>query len=123
MKFTSFDDHRRPDGGVDWDSYRAAQRRNGERCIDCGGSILFGSGHPEKCGDCKSVDEPGELRHDRFIRCPYCGNKERVADTEQYHLYEEGEHEVVCSECDKDFEITTLVSFRFTSPAMEDHHE
>lgn len=60
-------------------------------------------------GDCCEFwgnDEP---------KCPHCGANCPVSENEWYELYEEGEHEVTCPDCDMDFIVSTNVSFSFTT--------
>lgn len=114
------DDHKLADGNIDWSAYRLAQKANGEICTKCGGyvSIFGGNGHPDQCHDCKSLTESSEeVSHHDIIRCPACGHEMNVSDFEDGRLYGDGEHNVSCDECDHDFEVSTSVSYTFTSPA------
>jgi hypothetical protein len=119
MSITSISDHKLADGTLNWESYRLAQKANGEICSKCGGytSIFGGKGHPDQCPSCKSMDEPSEATHHSTIRCPACGHQMDVRDMERGELYEDGEHDVTCNECEHEFEVSTSVSFSFESPA------
>jgi DNA-directed RNA polymerase subunit RPC12/RpoP len=110
-------DHIGPDGRVDWDAYRAAQRANGDRCFVCGATILFGPGHLDRCNACKALDEDrDEVTHDDFVRCPKCRHTMNVR--EEYDLFQDGTHELACDECGHEFEVTTVVSYSFRSPEL-----
>ena len=118
----SMDDHRDADGNLDWDSYSKAEIENGQKCWKCGKPLIFPKGHQDWCYQCKSgAEKPKEeLMHDSLIRCPKCGLSFDPRNTEQYRLFEEGEHEVWCEHCDHTFEVSTLVIYSFTSPPMLD---
>ncbi len=123
----SFADYKKPDGSVDWERYRVAQRAEreaevnaGKWCSRCGHYLLFAKGHPNKCQECKSLDEPGEVQHHKFIRCPKCGRSFDPSDADYYSVYGDGEHKVTCGDCSHQFEISTRVSYTFTSPAKLD---
>lgn len=45
--------------------------------------------------------------------CPYCGEFTPVEDN--YELYNDGDHTVYCSHCDKSFIVNTYVSYSFES--------
>jgi uncharacterized C2H2 Zn-finger protein len=121
---TNLSDFKLPDGGYDWDAYHKAQRANGDICFKCGSYILYASGHLDMCNGCKDFgDDDGEVTHDSFIRCPKCRHSVSVSDSENYELYEDGEHAVSCTSCDHDFTVSTNISYTFTSPAMGDDGE
>jgi len=44
-------------------------------------------------------------------------------DCEEYEVFHDGEHEVNCHECDKDFEVSTYVSYYFKSPEAHDAND
>lgn len=118
-------DHKNPDGSTNWETYRAADRaerdqekRDGTRCSTCETyiSITFKKGSPEECYDCKEAQKPGELRYSAKPRCPACMKTWNPGDTDDYDLYNEGEHEVTCPNCEHKFEVSTHVEYSFTSP-------
>jgi hypothetical protein len=47
--------------------------------------------------------------------CPHCGSAQNVQRNEWWSLYEEGEHEVTCTNCDNDFNVSTRVSYSFNT--------
>ncbi len=112
----SMNDHRTPEGDVDWKSYKQAQIENGEICSKCFEYILFSSNYRTTCNKCKQLLEPPEITHHKFIRCPNCLNAFDPYETEWYEVLSDGEHEVSCSECNHDFEISTYVDYSFRSP-------
>lgn len=112
------DDFKKPDGGIDWDAYHKAEVANGERCYRCGGFIMFGKGYRQVCHTCHSLDEDdGEVESQTFLRCPYCGHQHQI-DWED-GIHDGDSHTITCSECDKDYEITTRIEFYFTSPPRQ----
>ena len=114
-------DYEKEDGLVDWPAYEEAQKDTGEICLKCGDIILFGKGYPETCVSCKKLAKDEEVDHDCFIRCPHCRNTFNPHDDggDSFDLFSEGEHEVWCCKCDKTFEVSTHISWSFTSPPME----
>lgn len=106
-------------GIVDWNALEQARINAGESCYSCRRFVLFGGPGRSLCGSCKSIrDDSGEITHHSSFRCPYCHHTSTVSDSEQYELYEEGEHEVGCSNCNKDFTVSTAIQYTFTSPAL-----
>ena len=106
------------DGKIDWEAYRKAQIEAGEICYQCGSldNLIFSPGYKKLCHQCESISKSRELSHDKMVRCPACGHSWKVGDNDDYDLYEDGEHEVSCSNCNHDFQVTTHVSYRFESP-------
>ena len=115
----SYKDFERPDGSVDWEACDRAKKAVGDSCTECGAFLLFGMGHPEKCASCKAlVHDAGAVHHASSVRCPHCRKLMDVSDSELYALYEAGEHEITCHGCDREFTVSTSVSFSFESPAL-----
>lgn len=114
------EDYRRGDGSVDWERYRAAQVAAGEICSRChsyrAGLSAVG---PALCWQCRALDAPEAVDHDSFVRCPKCGESWDPSDYDDREVYADGEHELSCVECGHAFEVTTHVSFSFSSPARE----
>lgn len=48
-------------------------------------------------------------------RCPKCGYVQSVDD--QYELYEEGEHGIMCHECEHEYTVNTGIIIQIESPA------
>ena len=46
-------------------------------------------------------------------KCPHCGTVFDVSEHGAWNVYEEGEHELSCGDCDQDFTVQTRVSFSF----------
>lgn len=114
----SFKDFEREDGTVDWQAHGRAEVAAGEKCYQCGDFILYSKGVRILCFDCNKATEDGELNHDRFLRCPKCRELWNPMDSEDYQVFQEDSHDVSCQECGHDFEVSTAVSYTFTSPAM-----
>ena len=118
MSIIKIDDFNK-DGKVDWTAYHKARERNGDICTECGAHILWGKGIPSKCNECNSIStDNGEVDHESRVRCPKCRYIWNPYDFEQYKLYEDGTHDASCPECSHDFEVTTYVSYTFSSPEV-----
>ncbi len=113
-------------GQVNWPAYHAASQRerqaeidSGQWCYQCGAYIIFSSrtAGRTRCSQCNRLDQPEEVRHDKFVRCPKCARAFDPSQADYYQLYREGEHTVHCPDCSERFEIETHVSYTFTSPA------
>lgn len=120
------DKFKKPDGDVDYEAWNAAyakdredRKAKGELCSECGTFIVWSKGFPDRCGDCKALDKPQEVHHHSKIRCPKCLRDWRVGDGDDYHLYEDGDHEVNCGYCGHDFTVITHITYSFESPAQE----
>ena len=120
----SIADFKGADGAVDWNKYHAAKKiehdrevNEGRWCSRCGQYLLFAKGHRDQCVSCKSLDKPEECQHSRFIRCPACGRSFDPSEQDYYSVYREGEHQVMCGDCNHQLEISTRVTHTFTSPA------
>jgi DNA-directed RNA polymerase subunit RPC12/RpoP len=117
IEFKDFQDE---NGKVNWAKYDKAQIDNGEKCLRCGALILRSKNVRTLCFDCKSLDEEkGKVSHDSYIRCPKCSSQWDPQTIEQYDAFQDGEHDVICPECEHRFEIITYVTYTFISPAME----
>jgi predicted RNA-binding Zn-ribbon protein involved in translation (DUF1610 family) len=125
-KYINFEDFKKADGNIDWSAYSKAQVENGDRCSQCGKSILFGgSGYQTTCEDCGVLHRSKyAVEHGSFIRCPHCRHEMNVYNCEMFDVYQEGYHEIQCNLCDKKFEIETRISYSFESPdIIEDEDE
>lgn len=125
MRHVSFADHKGTDGKIDWNAYNAASEvarkadvDDGVYCYKCGMYIIFGRGSGRQlCQQCRGLYESCEVTHDKLIRCPACSDTIRPSD-DHYDLYGDGEHQITCDECSHSFEVSTRVSYSFTSPAL-----
>lgn len=107
---------------IDWVAYRKAKVAAGEECYQCGGFILFAKGVPALCISCQELDTSDqEVSHSKLIRCPKCKHASFVDEysCDSRYIYDEGEHEVTCNNCNHQFSISTHVTYLFTSPAKE----
>jgi hypothetical protein len=117
------DDFKKADGYIDWDACNKARVEAGEKCYKCGGFIVSFSNKNKSrqlCSQCESLEEKDEVDHDSLIRCPKCKASWDISEHEDYHLYEDGEHDVTCYDCNHEFKVTTNVSYSFTSPELLD---
>lgn len=113
------DAYRGADGQIRWNEYEKAKTANGERCTQCQCFVYPPKGHPTKCVSCETIgNQPGEVSHEKLIRCPKCQDTFSPGDREAYELYSDGTHEVTCGECDHEFQVRTWVSYSFDSPAL-----
>jgi uncharacterized C2H2 Zn-finger protein len=56
-------------------------------------------------------------------KCPHCGTVVSVSDHELWALYEEGEHEVECPNCDMTFAVSTSIAYSFSTDEQDDPEE
>ena len=115
----SIKNYTKEDGTVDWKAFKTAQIEAGEICLKCGAFILFDAGYPQLCIACQKFEKDDEVRHEIFVRCPYCRDTFDPTDSDYYELLSDGEHIVSCPDCEKEYEISTAISWLFTSPPME----
>jgi len=112
------EDHEDEHGKLDWKAYGAAQVANGDICSRCRSYVTaLGVGHPRECYDCQALDKPEEVTHNDTVRCPDCGYTWGAHGGDDYDHLGDGEHNMMCPDCDHEFEISTSVSWSFTSPA------
>lgn len=75
----------------------------------------------------KAEEEDGALPDGYWLadnpKCPHCGAVCSVNDNEWWSLYEEGEHEVCCPNCDGDFAVSTSVSYSFSTDEQADEDD
>lgn len=115
------EDHRTNEGGtVNWKTYKAAQKANGEICSQCSAHIMLGGGGYEQlCYDCKNlITDKKSVTHEEYIRCPHCEFRHQPSECDMYEAYQDGDHEVDCHSCGERFEFSTSVSYSFESPAV-----
>ena len=91
-----------------------------EKCIDCRGLIITPGPSPDgRCFDCREAHDDDEaICLNKNVRCPACRNYFDPHASEYYTLLEYGDHDVICPECDYEFEIETNIEWSFDSPAM-----
>jgi len=119
VESVKMEDFREKDGNLNHKAYRAAMIANGEYCQNCDRYLVFPKGVKTTCPECREIATSNEeVTSDRVIRCPRCRRTWEPPDQEDYEVMQDGEHPVSCSECGEDFDVSTSVSFTFTSPAM-----
>lgn len=102
-----------------WKQKRKAEIDSGEYCYRCRKWIfcLKAPGYQRLCSSCRAVDEStDEVVHDSLIRCPKCGDQRQAYGGDNYDLLTKGEHDVMCHECEHEFEVSTYVIRKFKSP-------
>lgn len=52
------------------------------------------------------------------VFCPWCG--EIYSTDDDYDLYEEGEHELVCGECGKPFMADVTISYSYSTKKLDE---
>ena len=59
----------------------------------------------------KYVNDEGGVESNEGVHCPHCEHYN--ADAWEWGVYAEGEHNVSCDECGKDFVVTTEIEHTF----------
>ncbi len=97
-------------------------------CKDCG-KVFNGLSFEDECYTCRKdryyktikqqlLDgEEDSTDCENEVICPWCGEIYEIDD--EYHLYEDGEHNLVCPNCEKRFLVNTSVSFSFSTERKE----
>jgi hypothetical protein len=55
--------------------------------------------------------------------CPHCGEEISAHDHELWQLFEEGEHDIDCPDCELTFTVSTNVSYSFSTDRQEEHDD
>lgn len=58
--------------------------------------------------------------YEKNPRCPHCGHVADLSDNEWWHICNEGEHDVECPSCDREYLVSTHVEFTFSTDEQED---
>ena len=88
---------------------------NGGYCNKC-----FKLHNLEKIRESIEEGEPDTFSGD-YVVCPYCGAAIDEADLIGYpELHEDGEHEITCKDCGKEFKVETMVSYDWETHKMEE---
>lgn len=68
-------------------------------------------------------EEDPDTFSSNYVICPYCGNAlpTDLGYADFPELYEDGEHKLTCPECDKDFRLTTSVSYSWETERIKDN--
>ncbi len=72
--------------------------------------------------ECKALDELGfmEFIYNSSPRCPHCGENFDIRENEAWYLYDEnGPHEVECSSCEREFEVSSHADWKFSTDEQE----
>ena len=121
--YTNIDEFKKDDDTIDWQALEEARIKSGEACSQCKSFILFPTGTETKCGNCQEFDESKEsVEHGTLVRCPSCKHQwdiERYfSSNAEYDIFEEGEHNIICPECEHEFEVTTKILRSYISPEL-----
>ena len=98
-------------------------------CNRCGRGMIHWPNDPVPtiCDDCQKFDLWGgedSKPHPKLVQCPDCKTFINImADCDLYHLFEDGDHQVYCEKCDRDFWITTEVRYVFWSPQKKEKND
>ena len=67
-------------------------------------------------------DEEVDTWSDDYVICPYCGYamETNVNYEDLSEIYEEGDHDVECPECEKCFRLTTSVSYSWETEKIKE---
>lgn len=99
-------------------------------CKKCGKYYKFAWVNSGYCEDCLKLKELNEARSslnsenpdtfsNDYVICPYCGDA--ISDEDLIDLpecYEDGQHEITCDECGREFEVITYVSYSWKTSRM-----
>jgi len=127
IRLVDFEDDK---GRCDWEAYRKAQIEAGDICSVCQEYAFVVArcevyNGPFVCNGCDALDrDPGEVVHGHFLRCPHCKKQIDVVsmfyrDPEYGKCLMDGEHDLSCPGCGKDFSFETSCSYSFKSPPLE----
>ncbi len=114
-------DYRKSNGSIDIKALQEAEVAAGDRCYRCGGFIsVNGSGEPTLCRSCETMyRDHGRVDHETMVRCPKCRGQFSMDRWHAAGVYEPGEHDLRCPECSRDFTVSTVLIYSFTSPPVE----
>lgn len=94
-------------------------------CPRCGKHKIWFSWE-KKCSYCKRQEYDMKIKADILggetevsnedkVYCPWCGEALNYDDAESEVLYEEGEHEMTCPYCDKEFRVSTEIRYQYST--------
>lgn len=74
--------------------------------------------------EAKEDEDPDTYSTD-YVICPYCGCElpTDLSYEDFPEIYEEGDHKLTCPECDKDFRLTTSVSYSWETERIKDNEQ
>jgi len=118
-------DYKDEKGLVNWTAYRQAQIANGEICSRCRGYVGYSYNRQPfrtECSECKELRGTDEIyTNEKGIRCPNCRHIIDPTHDCDMDVYKDGTHTVTCDGCEHEFEVTTTVTYSWSSPQVIDH--
>ena len=69
--------------------------------------------------NCTDAVERLKFRGNDNPKCPHCGETIDVAQHEQWELYDEGEHDMECPHCEREFVVSTNITYSFSTDEQE----
>lgn len=73
------------------------------------------------CPDCLNIESSAlHCDHNKMIRCPRCRHLINPYREEMHHAFNDGDHDIICPECQHQFKVAVSVEYTFTSPRMDE---
>lgn len=94
-------------------------------CTECP-TFILDEELGDRCWPCQRMEKyADDTMHDHKIRCPKCGHIEDTDNFDKFEgaLYEDGEQDVWCGECDHEYTVSVMVTYTYTSPPRQDVFE
>ena len=98
------------------------------RCKTCGKEMW--DGFYNECYSCRDKSYQNKVKEDIIsgeedftsfendVFCPWCGEVYNTDD--EYDLYEDGEHELFCSKCEKQFIAEVSISYNYSTKRIDE---
>jgi DNA-directed RNA polymerase subunit RPC12/RpoP len=118
MEMVDIENYENENGEINWVEYNKAKIENGDECYTCGTQIFFSKGCRQQCSQCDNIKKDKKLSHDKFVRCPKCRKTWNPMGSEDWELFQEGDHGIWCNDCGHEFEIYVIVKYTFKSPKL-----
>jgi hypothetical protein len=93
---------------------------NGDICQKCSAWNFQSHGILWTCPSCHALDtDKGEVESATFVRCPKCKHLHNVNDCDFVYIYQEGTNSLTCLKCEHEFDVETMITYLFESPALD----
>jgi len=107
------------DDKIDWDSYKTAQKNNGEICQKCNAYQFPAQGHLAICFDCVSIaTDRDEVTHNHLARCPVCRETWRPEEMWLTECTSDSSRDLYCPTCNHEFTVEVHIVSSLTSPPL-----